>query len=198
MTLLQRLIEQAKCPKGFVGSAMLHIMNVAHRGMNKWLIDSGVIKDGDMVLDIGCGGGKTLQLMAKINQSGKIYGIDFSQQAVKDSTKANQADVAKGKIIIRQASVSKMPYPEEFFDKITAFQTHYFWPNLAHDVKEVFRVLKNGGQFIIISDIYKINYHMSDYKNEIEIKQLLENIGFKTVDIKEDTKKDWLCIIGVK
>ncbi|WP_438941222.1 hypothetical protein [Lysinibacillus parviboronicapiens] len=50
MTLLQRLIDQAKNPKGFVGSAILQIMNVAHRGMNKWLIDSGTIKDGDIVL----------------------------------------------------------------------------------------------------------------------------------------------------
>ncbi|MFY0520027.1 hypothetical protein ACOMCU_19700 [Lysinibacillus sp. UGB7] len=45
-------------------------MNVAHRGMNKWLIDSGVIKDGDMVLDIGCVGGETLQSLAKINHLG--------------------------------------------------------------------------------------------------------------------------------
>ncbi|EON71908.1 hypothetical protein [Lysinibacillus sphaericus] len=45
---------------------MLHIMNVAHRGMNKWLIDSGVIKDGD----IGCVGGETLQSLAKINHLG--------------------------------------------------------------------------------------------------------------------------------
>ncbi len=198
MTILQRLIEQAKSPKGFVGSVMLHIMNVAHRGMNKWLMESGVIKDGDIVLDIGCGGGKMLQSLAKINHRGKIYGIDFSQQAVKDSIKANQADVKKGKIIVRQASVSNIPYPEAFFDTITAFQTHYFWPNLALDVKEVCRVLKKGGQFIIISEIYKINYHMEDYKTKTDIKQLFENIGFQKVDIKEDTKKGWLCIIGIK
>lgn len=39
---------------------------------------------------------------------------------------------------------------------------------------------------------------MSDYKTKMEIKQLLENIGFKEADIKENTKKGWLCIIGVK
>ena len=136
---------------------MLRIMNAAHNDMNKCVIESGAIKDGDVVLDIGCGGGKAIQLLSKINQSGKIYGIDFSEQAVKDSTKANKGDAARGKVIVRQASVSNIPYPEAFFDKITAFQTHYFWPNLATDVNEVFRVLKKGGQFMIISEIYKIN-----------------------------------------
>lgn len=141
MSLLQRLIEQAKNPKGFVGSTMLSIMNAAHNGMNKWVLESGAIKNGDVVLDIGCGGGKTIQSLSKMNKNGKIYGIDYSEQAVKDTIKANKEDIARGKVIIRKASVSNIPYPEEFFDKITAFQTHYFWPNLATDVKEVFRVL---------------------------------------------------------
>lgn len=198
MSLLQRLIEQAKNPKGFVGSSMLQIMNAAHSGMTKWVIRSGAIKDGDIVLDIGCGGGKTMQSLSKINRTGKIYGIDFSEQAVKESKKTNKDDVARGKVIVRQASVSSIPYPDELFDKITAFQTHYFWPNLASDVKEVFRVLKQGGQFMIISEIYKINYHMKSYKTKTEIQQLFESIGFQTVNIIEDTKKGWMCITGIR
>ncbi|MEG0450294.1 MAG: class I SAM-dependent methyltransferase [Lysinibacillus sp.] len=198
MSLLQSLIEQAKNPKGFVGSAMLRIMNTAHNGMNKWVIQNGAIDNGDIVLDIGCGGGKTIQSLSKINKSGKIYGIDFSHQAVIDSIKTNKEDVAIRKVIIKQASVSNIPYPEEFFDKITAFQTHYFWPDLANDVKEVFRVLKQGGQFIIISEIYKINYHMEAYKCKTDIKQLFESIGFQKVHIQEDSKRGWICITGTK
>lgn len=198
MTLLQRLIEQAKKPRGFVGSLMLRIMNKAHSGMNTWLIRQEVINDGDIVLDIGCGGGKTLQSLSKINRSGKIYGIDFSEQAVKDSIKTNEMDVANGKVIVTQASVSSIPYSDKFFDKITAFQTHYFWPDLANDVEEVFRVLKDDGKFIIISELYKINYHMIAYKTKPEIKQLLESVGFQTVTIQENTQKGWLCITGVK
>ena len=198
MSILQWLIEQAKNPKGFVGSTMLRIMNAAHSGMTKWAIQSGAIKDGDIVLDIGCGGGKTIQTLSIFNKSGKIYGIDFSEQAVKNSIKANKGDVARGKVIVRKASVSSIPYPESFFDKITAFQTHYFWPNLAADVKQVFRVLKQGGQFMIVSEVYKINYHMKSYKTKTEIQQLIENIGFQTAQVVEDTKKGWIYITGIK
>lgn len=198
LTLLQRLIEQAKKPNGFVGSAMLRIMNFAHSGMNTWLIKHGDVYDGDTVLDIGCGGGKTLQILSNINPSGKVYGIDFSEQAVRDSIKTNKMDVANGKVIVKQASVSNIPYPNQFFDAITAFQTHYFWPDLANDVKEVFRVLKHGGKFIIISELYKINYHMKAYKTKSEIEQLYESIGFQRIQIIENARKGCLCIIGVK
>ncbi|MDM5233313.1 class I SAM-dependent methyltransferase [Lysinibacillus pakistanensis] len=198
MALLQRLIEQAKKPNGFVGSVMLRIMNVAHSGMNTWLIKHGDVYDGDIVLDIGCGGGKTLQTLSKMNPAGKIYGIDFSEQAVKDSIKTNKMDVANGKVIVKQASVSNIPYTDQFFDTITAFQTHYFWPDLANDVKEVFRVLKHGGKFIIMSELYKIHYHMKAYKTTSEIEQLFESVGFQKIQIIQNARKGCLCIIGMK
>ncbi|MGE7843832.1 class I SAM-dependent methyltransferase [Lysinibacillus sp. NPDC093712] len=198
MTILQRLIEQAKRPRGLIGSVMLRIMNVAHSGINNWLIQSGAIENGDVVLDIGCGGGRTIEALSKINRHGKIYGIDFSEQAIRNTTNVNQLDVASGKVIVKQASVSNIPYPEAFFYKITACQTHYFWEDLANDVKEVFRVLKQGGQFIIISEIYKINYHRKDYKTNIELRQLFDSVGFQSMNIQEHTKNGWLYIVGTK
>lgn len=86
--------------------------------------------------------GKTIQLLSKRNTSGKIVGIDYSEQAVKDSIRANKQDVEKGKVNILQASVTDMPFSNNTFDIITAFQTHYFWPDLEKGVKEAFRVLK--------------------------------------------------------
>ncbi|UED78503.1 class I SAM-dependent methyltransferase [Lysinibacillus sp. CD3-6] len=198
MTILQRLIEQAKHPNGLIGSIMLRIMNVAHRGMTSWLIESGAIKNGDIVLDIGCGGGKTIQALSRINHHGKIYGIDFSEQAIRNATKVNKKDVASGKVIVKQASVSNIPYPDAYFDKIIACQTHYFWQDFAKDVKEVFRVLKKDGQFIIISELYKINYHREDYKTNKEIRQLFDHVGFQFVNIQEHKRNGWLYIMGTK
>ncbi|MFJ7666350.1 class I SAM-dependent methyltransferase [Lysinibacillus sp. NPDC097195] len=198
MTILQKLIEQAKQPRGWIGSVMLRIMNIAHSGMNSWLLDSGVIKDGDIVLDIGCGGGRTIRALSSINHQGEIHGIDFSEQAVNDTTRVNRNDVATGKVIVSQASVANIPYPDAFFDKITACQTHYFWADLASDVKEVYRVLKHGGQFIIMSELYKINYHRKDYKTNVQLKMLLQSIGFQSITIHEHTRKGWLSVIATK
>ncbi|MEB2281165.1 class I SAM-dependent methyltransferase [Lysinibacillus xylanilyticus] len=106
MTLFQRFIVQAKNPRGFIGSLMLRILNMEHSGMNTWRMKQEAINDGNLVLIVGCGGGKPLQFLSNINPSGKIYGIDFFVQAVKDSIKTNQMDVANGKVIVTKASVS--------------------------------------------------------------------------------------------
>lgn len=198
MSLLQSLIEQAKNPKGWIGSWMLRIMNIAHHGMNSWFIRQGAINDGDHVLDIGCGGGKTLRILSKLNPNGIIYGIDISAQAVKESIKMNEANVASGCMIVKEASVSQIPYEDQFFDAITAFQTHYFWPTLEHDVGEVWRVLKNGGKFIVIAEYYKMNYHMEAFQTPAAMKELLKQTGFQTVYISEKTSKGWLCITAIK
>lgn len=198
MRLLNRLIEQARNPSGFVGSMMLRIMNTAHTDMNKWALAKIKIRENSLVLDIGCGGGKTIRLLSKLSKHGRIYGIDYSEQAVKDSIRTNKKDIASGKVIIRQASVTNIPFSENTFDTITAFQTHYFWSDLESSVKEVFRVLKPRGMFIIVAEIYKINYHMKSFKSKDEMKELFNRTGFQAVQFYENTKKGWLIIQGMK
>lgn len=198
MNLLNRLIAQAKNPKGFIGSAMLRIMNTTHAGMNKWALEKLRIREDAVILDIGTGGGKTIHTLSKVNIHAKLFGIDYSEQAVKDSIRANREDVETGKVNICQASVSDIPFPENYFDIITAFQTHYFWSDIENDVKEVFRVLKQDGEFMILAELYKINYHMKSHKDKEEMKQLFNIIGFKGIEFYENKNKGWLCVLGFK
>lgn len=41
------------------------------------------------------------------------------------------------------------------FDLVTAVETHFWWPNLQADMREIFRVLKAGGKLIVIAEVYK-------------------------------------------
>ncbi|MGE7623516.1 class I SAM-dependent methyltransferase [Viridibacillus sp. NPDC096237] len=198
MNLLNRLIEQAKNPNGIIGSIMLRIMNSAHTSMNRWALEKIKIRESAVMLDVGCGGGKTIQLLSKRNTSGKISGIDYSEQAVKDSIRANKQDVEKGKVNILQASVTDIPFPDHTFDIVTAFQTHYFWIDLENGVKEIFRVLNRNGHFLIIAETYKINYHMKSYKTKDELEQLFKNAGFNSVKFYEINNTKWLCVKGHK
>lgn len=196
--MLNKLIEQAKNPTGIVGSFMLGIMNTAHTEMNKWALENTKISDESVLLDVGCGGGKTIQLLSQMNHYGKIYGIDYSEQAVKKSIRANKADVEKGKVHIQQASVTNIPFSESHFDLVTAFQTHYFWSDLESGVKEVFRVLKTDGCFLITAELYKINYHMEFFKTKEDIEQLLKKAGFDAIYFNEHANQKWICIKAKK
>ena len=177
---------------------MLRIMNSAHTEMNKWALQKIKMRKEEVILDIGCGGGKTIQLLSKMNKYGKIYGIDYSEQAVKDTIKANRQDVVAGKVYIHQANVTDIPFQENVFDSITAFQTHYFWSDLENSLKEVFRVLKSNGCFLIIAEKYKINYHMKFYKTKEEMGELFKKTGFVSIEFYENENKGWICIKGIK
>ena len=46
----------------------------------------------------------------------------------------------------------KLPFGNEAFDIITAFETIYFWPNINEAFKQVYRVLKGSGTFMICNE----------------------------------------------
>ncbi|MGH0430911.1 class I SAM-dependent methyltransferase [Bacillus hominis] len=196
MSILQRLIEQAKNPRGTIGSSMLYIMNAAHTRLANWALQKIHIREDAVILDIGCGGGKTIHSLSRLTPHGKIYGIDYSEQAVENSKKTNTKDVETEKVIIHQASVSSIPYTTNFFNLITAFQTHYFWPDVEHDMKEVFRILKPNGSFLLVAETFKIQYHMDKFKTTEELVNLFYKTGFTSVQCYEE--RGCLCVIGNK
>ena len=193
--IVNKLVEQCKEPKGLLGITMIKIMNIMDSGLNQWALRQ-IHCTENKILDIGCGGGKTIYMLSKMYPKANIFGIDYSEAAVKTTIKKNKQKVKVGSIKISQASVSSMPFSDNFFNYITAIRTHYFWPNLKQDIEEVFRVLNKGGKFLIFSELYKINYHMTQYNTNNSIQQLLKDIGFKTVEILE--KNRCICVIAEK
>ena len=115
---------------------------------------------------------------------------------MKAGIKNNKKDIENGKIKLLQADIGKIPFSENYFDIITSFQTHYYWQDLDKKVSEIYRVLNKNGQFIIVAEKYKINYHMKKYKTGNELKQLFKDIGF--VQIEYNETKNNMYIKGIK
>ena len=62
-------------------------------------------------------------------------------------------------LIEKHDTISCLLFPTNMFDLITAVNTYYYWPNLVNDMKEVLRVLKSGGNLIILGEGYKGGKH---------------------------------------
>jgi len=86
---------------------------------------------------------------------GKVYGVDYSDESVAATKRTNVRWIDLGRVEIRQGSVSQLPFPDGMFDLVTAVETHFWWPNLPGDMREVFRVVKPGGTLVLIAEIYK-------------------------------------------
>ena len=150
-----RTIRSMPKADGTDGRFTLWRMNWSHSRLTDWGLARISIEAHSTILDIGCGGGRTVSKLAAIATEGQVCGIDYSDESVAVSQKTNARWIDVGRVEIRQGSVSQLPFPDDVFDLVTAVETHYFWPDLAADTREVLRVLKPGGALILIAEAYK-------------------------------------------
>ena len=186
-------------------------MNSRHSKVTDWGLSHISIEKHDTILDVGCGGGRTVSKLAAIVPQGKVYGVDYSQESVAVANRTNRQWIGMARVEIREGSVSQLPFSENLFDLVTAVETHFWWPDLSADMCEVLRVLKPGGTLIIIAEIYKGAKTMTAKLAEKylplsgmtllgvnEHRELFATAGYSDVEVIEESGKGWICCIGRK
>lgn len=186
-------------PQGLVGRLMLSGMNMGHTPMAKWGFAQFEVSPAAIVADIGCGGGYNVKRLLERCPQGHVFGVDISAESVKKSIAVNKNEVGKRCDII-QASVEALPFDDHVLDLATAFETVYFWPDLAMNFKEVRRVLADGGRFVVVNDPGDPNKHWEDkipgmrsYTAE-QVAETMEAAGFS--DIRISCEKNMFCVDG--
>jgi len=149
------LFVQVRKPGKWVGRPFAWLMNFSHSNLTNWGLQNTRIDPDFTILDIGCGGGRTIQKLASVALNGKVYGVDYAAGSVAAARAKNAESIRAGRVEVLRGSVSKLPFPDSMFDLVTAIETQYYWPDLANDVREILRVLKPGGTVIIIAETYK-------------------------------------------
>ena len=104
-----KLTENAVKPEGFWGKLMIRSMNKGHHELTDWALGYVAVENGFRVLDVGCGGGKTVSKLCDRVGSGKVYGVDYSALCVEKSAKYNRKNVLCGKAEIRFPSCPLTP-----------------------------------------------------------------------------------------
>jgi ubiquinone/menaquinone biosynthesis C-methylase UbiE len=127
-------------------------MNSSHSNLTDRGLEHISIENHRTILDVGCGGGRTVSKLAAIATQAKVYGIDYSEESVAATKRMNAQWIGLGRVEVRHGSVSQLPFSDGVFDLVTAVETHFWWPNLPGDMREVFRVLEPGGTLIFIAE----------------------------------------------
>jgi ubiquinone/menaquinone biosynthesis C-methylase UbiE len=204
-------MNQCSKPTGWLGRFTLWGMNSGHSKLTDWGLEHISIENHHTILDVGCGGGRTVGKLAAIATQGKVYGVDYSDASVASTKRTNARWIDLGRVQIRHGSVSQLPFPDGMFDLVTAVETHFWWPSLPGDIREVFRVLKPGGTLVLIAEIYKGKNTMAaklaeKYASRTgmtllsvdEHRELFANAGYSNVQVIEERGKGWICGIGRK
>lgn len=209
VALIVWVFQQVRKPSGWLGRRMARAMNVGHSRMTDWALQDVTIPSGAAILDVGCGGGATVGKLAAIAPQGKVVGLDYSPASVAVSRQTNAQAIAAGRVQIEQGSVAALPFAEGTFDLVTAVETHYYWPDLPANVREVWRVLKPGGTFALIAETYRggpfrILYGIvmpllrAAFLSDEEHRSLLAQAGFTEVTTRHVPRKNWICAVGRK
>src|SRR5215203_1262013 len=155
------------------------------------------LKEGEVVLDLGSGGGIDVLLSARrVGPTGKAYGLDMTDEMLalanhnKQRAGADNVEFLKG-------DIENIPLPDNSVDVIISNCVINLSADKAQVLREAYRVLKPGGRFAV-SDVVVRGEVPEQVKRSMELwigcvagaleeeqfKALLGDAGFEGVDIE--------------
>lgn len=198
-------LENTRKPTGFGGGLMVDMMNLCHAPLAGWGMKFLPLFTDARVLDCGCGGGANIRRLLKKCPQGIVKGIDYSPVSVDKARRRNAAAISDGHCAVWQGSVENIIFASGWFDAATAFETVYFWPNLEQCFREVHRILKPGGTFLICNECgdrvsggkWEKRIDGMTVYTDTQLKDIMMQTGFCSVQTHTN-KMGWLCVTGKK
>ncbi|NFU79375.1 class I SAM-dependent methyltransferase, partial [Clostridium sporogenes] len=116
--LTNKFYGQFRRPKGIIGKFIAKSMNKEHFEVTTWGLEKLKAREEDVVLDIGCGGGRTVNRLSNKVTKGKVFGMDYSLDCVNFSKKYNKDLIEKDKVEIIHGGVDRMSFEDNNYHNI--------------------------------------------------------------------------------
>lgn len=155
------------------------------------------LRPGERVLDLGCGSGWATRLLARIvgegpEGFGQVVGLDVSDEMIRH---ARESSKDFDNILYVWGSAQKIPWEENFFDKILSVESFYYYPDQELALAELFRVMAPHGRLFILINLYKDNPYSLQWvdklkvpvhvRSEAEYIELLRRHAFENVEARK-------------
>ena len=126
------------------------------------------LKPGEIVLDLGSGGGIDVLLSAKrVGPTGKAYGLDMTDEMLA-LARENQKKAAVENVEFLKGEIENIPLPDASVDVIISNCVINLSAKKDRVIGEAFRVLKQGGRFAV-SDIVVRGEVPAEVRHNVEL-----------------------------
>lgn len=163
-------------------------MERGHRPVGEQAIESMEIPSDATILDVGCGSGWAARLMAQRARAGRVVGIDVSDEMV---GLARDESVDYPNVEFRVASAEQLPFEEAEFTHAFSMESLYYYVDIERALGEIRKVLKPGGLFVAVVDLYQENEPSHQWVDFLKVpvqllsaaeyRSLFESAGFVNV-----------------
>ena len=176
-------------PQGMLGRLGGVIMARTNQHIAARAVELLEVQRHDRVLEIGFGAGVGIQLLASLVSSGRVAGVDYSEEMVEQARVRNAKAIATGRVELRQGSVASLPFENDSFDKALAINSMQVWPDAVAGLREVLRVMKPGGRVVL-------GFTRHSGRQKEGLAEVLAAAGFASAHVV-DMDQDF-CAVAIK
>jgi SAM-dependent methyltransferase len=199
------IARQSRLPSGWLGEIVARVMSLETRRANELALDRLAACEGEAILEVGCGHGRTL---ATLEGKGCAFlaGVDASEVMVRVARRRLRRSIGHGRAAIDLATSDALPHPDARFDAALAVHVLYFWSDPLRDLREIRRVLRPGGRLILgyrprdATTLAALPASVYSLRSTEDVEELLTRAGFAGIRTTEmaPAPARFVCTTGVR